>query len=214
MLEEYFAMDASVPGYTRPTMFYAADVMLVPAISVLLLLLLGLGLHVALTNAINSEDGTRQVRVGLGVILAVGIVATTLGSVSLFTRLPIIQDNFLVSPSVTGMALWLSPTESGIGATCLTRVYPNHVSIRFTAGNGSCLPRSEPCRHRWHFRSCKAAPPVRHKSVHGDEGGPYPKNESCISENQRHVQTRALGPICSLRVGNIRAFNADKPVGI
>lgn len=100
---EYFGIDASVLGYTTADyVLRSADVMLVPAISVLLLFMLGLGLHVALMSAIKSEDGTRLVRVGAGIVLAVGIVATTLGAVSLFTRVVIIQDNFLISPSLTG----------------------------------------------------------------------------------------------------------------
>lgn len=112
---EYFGIDASVLGYTTTDyVLRSADVMLVPVISVLLLFMLGLGLHLAFMGASKSEGGKRLVRVAAWALMAVGGVATSLGVVSLFVRVPIIQDNFLFPPSLTGggpiafaYAIWL-----------------------------------------------------------------------------------------------------------
>ena len=104
----YFGIDQSILEYsTVDYLLRSADAIIVPAISVLLISVICIGIHAFTANIIGRPGVHRYVFFGAWIILAAGLLVTTLGVWVIFEEPPF-RTPFLFEPAALGSGVAVS----------------------------------------------------------------------------------------------------------
>ncbi|HEY9357609.1 MAG TPA: hypothetical protein VIQ52_15015 [Arthrobacter sp.] len=104
----YFGIDQSVLEYsTVDYLLRSADALIVPAIFVLLITVVCVGIHAVTAAIIRREVGLGYVQIGAVIVLLVGTFVTSLGVWTMFEDLPFATP-FLFEPSALGGGIAVS----------------------------------------------------------------------------------------------------------
>ncbi len=104
----YFGIDQSIMGYsTVDYLLRSADALIVPAIMILLITVLCVGIHALTAALIRRSEGYRYIQIAAAVVLLAGLAVTALGVWSIFVELPF-RTPFLFEPAALGSGTAIS----------------------------------------------------------------------------------------------------------